>query len=128
MTLGAWRNAARSASAKRGRIGVQFALVNGRFLVTMQKLDGIFDGEDVIGLLLIHFVEDGGERGGFAGAGGAGDEDDAVAQLHDFLRTSGGRFSSAKPGILSGMTRMTMAQLPRWRKILTRKRPTPASP
>src|SRR5260370_36032683 len=33
-----------------------------------------------------------------------------------------GRLRSSKLGILSGMTRMTMAQLPRWRKMLTRKR------
>src|SRR2546429_6060193 len=39
-----------------------------------------------------------------------------------------GKFNSANPGILSGMTRMTMAQLPRCLKTFRRKRATPASP
>ena len=71
--------------SETGSVGVEFALVDGALFVAMQKLDGVFDGEDVKGLFLIHFVEDGGEGGRFAGAGRAGDEDDAVAQLHDFL-------------------------------------------
>ena len=34
------------------RVAVQLALVNRALLVVVQKLDGIFDGEDVVGLLL----------------------------------------------------------------------------
>ena len=36
------------------------------------------------GLFVVHFVEDRGECGGFAGARGAGDQHDAVAQGADF--------------------------------------------
>src|SRR6266853_1982575 len=50
----------------------------------MQKLDGIFNGEDVIGLVLIHFVEDGSEGRRLAGARRAGYQDNAVAQFHNF--------------------------------------------
>ncbi len=31
------------------------------FLVTMKKLDGVLNREDVVGLLLVHPVEDGRE-------------------------------------------------------------------
>src|ERR1700733_5690652 len=51
----------------------------------MQKLDRVFDREDVKGFLLIHFVEDGGESGRFAGAGRAGDQYNAIPDIHNFL-------------------------------------------
>jgi len=38
----------------------------------------IFDGEYVVGLLFVHFVENGRERGGFSGAGRASNEHDAI--------------------------------------------------
>ena len=40
----------------------------------------------MVGLLGIHFVEDGGECGRFAGASRSSDQDDAGAQLDDFLQ------------------------------------------
>src|ERR1700693_649088 len=57
--------------------------------MSMQKLDWIFDGKNVKGFLLIHFVEDGSECGGFAGAGGAGDQYDAIADINNFLERLG---------------------------------------
>ena len=42
------------------------------------ELDGIFDGDDVVDRV-VEFVEGGVERGGFAGAGGAGHQDAARA-------------------------------------------------
>src|SRR2546427_1435378 len=42
-------------------VGMQFALMDSRFLVAMQELDGVLDGEDVIGLVFVHLVENGGE-------------------------------------------------------------------
>ena len=63
--------------------------MDGRFLMTMQKLDGIFDGEYVVGLLFVHFVENGRERGGFSGAGRAGDEYDAIPQINDLFQRDG---------------------------------------
>src|SRR6266852_2455702 len=86
-----WRLAQRRAQGQRKsrRVGMQFALMDGRFLMTMQKLDGIFDGEYVVGLLFVHFVENGRERGGFSGAGRAGDEYDAVPQINDLFQRGG---------------------------------------
>src|ERR1700737_304635 len=63
--------------------------MNRSFLMAVQKLDGILNGEDVIGLFRVHFVDDGGERGGFARAGGPGHENDAIFQMHDFFETGG---------------------------------------
>src|SRR5258705_8210382 len=83
--FGSLTECAAKRSRKRRRIAVEFALVNGRFFVAMEKFDGVFNGEDVEGFFLVHSVDDGGKSGGFAGAGGAGDEDDAVAQAGDFL-------------------------------------------
>ena len=40
----------------------------------------------------------------------------------NFSASCGGKFSAFKSGMELGITRMTMAQLPRWVKIFTRKR------
>src|ERR1700675_3194262 len=63
--------------------------MNGAFFVPMQKLDGIFNGEDVESFLLIHFVEDGGECGRFARTGGPGDQYDAIPDINNFLERLG---------------------------------------
>src|ERR1700675_36286 len=57
--------------------------------MAMQKLDRIFNGEDVKGFLLIHFVEDGSEGRGFAGASWAGDQYDAIPDINNFLERLG---------------------------------------
>src|SRR5256885_6994667 len=66
---------------------MQFALMDGRLLVTMKKLDRVFNGEDVVSLLRVHFVEDGGESGRLAGTGWPSHKHDAVAQIDDFLQS-----------------------------------------
>src|SRR5258708_16042311 len=48
----------------------------------MQELYGIFDGEHVIGLLFINFVDDSRQRGRLAGAGRARHQHDSIAQLY----------------------------------------------
>lgn len=40
--------------------------------------DGMFDGDDVAGLSLVHLVDEGSHGGGFAAASGAADENQAV--------------------------------------------------
>ena len=45
------------------RVAVKLALVYGRLLMVVRKLDRIFDGQDVNGSLLIHAVDDGRKRG-----------------------------------------------------------------
>src|ERR1700692_2480348 len=55
----------------------------------MQKLDRIFNGQDVKGLVLIHLVDDGRECGRFAGTSGAGDQHDAIPDINNFLERLG---------------------------------------
>ena len=80
ITFGACRSDALSASGERRRVAVQLALMDGRLLVVMQELDRILDGEDVLGPGLVDQIDDRGERRGLAGAGRAGDQDDAVLE------------------------------------------------
>jgi hypothetical protein len=42
--------------------------------------------------------------------------------------TTGGSPSCSSVGISNGITRMTIMKLPRWRRMFTRNRPTPARP
>jgi len=60
--------------------------MDGRFLVTMKEFDGVFNGEDMVGLLLIHLVEDGRESGGFPGTCRPRDKHNALPQIHNFLQ------------------------------------------
>ena len=66
---------------ERRRVGVQLALMHGALLVRMQELDRILDGEDVLGARLVDQVDDGSQRGRFAGPRWTGDEHDAVLEL-----------------------------------------------
>src|SRR5262245_57685254 len=66
---------------------MQFALMNCGLLVAVEELDGIFDGQNVIGLFFIHLVEDRGERGGLARYSGAGNQHDPVSQVDDFMKS-----------------------------------------
>src|SRR5258705_9453053 len=68
---------------------MQLALVDSCLLVAMQKFDGIFDGQDVIRLLLVHLVQNRGKTRGLSGAGWAGDQYNAISQLHDLLQRCG---------------------------------------
>src|SRR5215472_3888159 len=63
-------------------------------LMWMQKLDGVFDGDDVMCLLFIDLVEDRCERGGFAASSGACDENNSASQIRSFanLRRQAERF------------------------------------
>src|SRR5580698_9916701 len=63
---------------ERVRIGVHFALIDQALFVVMQEFDGVFNGDHVLFMLVIDFVEHGGEGGGFTGTGGAGDEHQAA--------------------------------------------------
>ena len=58
-------------------------------LVAVQKFDGVFDGDDVIGAGGVDAVDHGGQRGRFTGTGGAGDEHQPAllfANLFDDVR------------------------------------------
>src|SRR6185503_15506271 len=68
---------------KVSRVVSDFTLVDRRAFVQVKVLDWILDGDDVVILLLVDDVDDGGLRGALAGAGWASHEDKAVAQLGD---------------------------------------------
>ncbi len=59
-------------------VNFDFALVDEAALVTVQKLDGVLDGDEVVGAIGVDAVDHGGERGGLAGTGSAGDEHQAA--------------------------------------------------
>ena len=52
----------------------------------MHVLDGVFDGDDVVGAGLVEVGDHRGEGGGLAGANGAGDEDEAVMVGEEFVQ------------------------------------------
>ena len=54
-------------------------------LVAVDELDGFLDRDDVAVEVDVDVVEQRGERGGLAGAGGAGDEHEAGAHVAEFL-------------------------------------------
>ena len=85
MTLGAWRRAARRARAK-----VWVSLPTSRWLMVDLLCGCRYSiGSSMVmmwkALSLVDLVDDGGEGRGLAGAGGAGDEHDAVALVGDLV-------------------------------------------
>ncbi len=82
--LGRLAHGRAQSMGKARRIAVQFALVDRRALVIVQKLDGIFDGDDVVVLLLIDAIQKHRKGRRLARAGRAGHEHDAITQLGDF--------------------------------------------
>src|SRR3984893_5109876 len=59
-------------------VDLDLALVDEAALVAVQKLDGVLDGDEVVGAVGVDAVDHGGERGGFTGTGGASDEHQAA--------------------------------------------------
>src|SRR5882757_6786964 len=75
--------------------------MNGCFFVAMQELDGILNSDNMEGLLHIHFVDYGGEGGGFAGAGWASHQNDTVFDVNYFFE-SGREFQVIEAGNFVG--------------------------
>src|SRR5215469_6624301 len=55
-----------------------FALIDETLFVAVQELDGVFDGDEVVGAGSVDAVNDGREGGGFTGTGGSGDKHEAA--------------------------------------------------
>ena len=88
-TSGSSRSAARSAALKDRGVRPHLALVHQAALVVVHELDRVLDGDDVVVPVAVHVVDQGGERGRLARAGGAGDEHEPLreeAQVEDRLR------------------------------------------
>ena len=78
--MGAWRSAARKPLAKVSKYA-QLPLAEGGLIVGMDIFDGVFQGYHVHRLTGVDLFENGGQGGGLAGAGGAGEKDQAVLQI-----------------------------------------------
>src|ERR1700686_1187663 len=49
-----------------------FALINKAFLVAVQELDRVFDGDEMVGTIGVDAIDHGREGGGLTGTSGAG--------------------------------------------------------
>ena len=108
-TSGSSRSAARSASVKRLRVGVQLALVDDAVLVRVQELDRVFDREDVVVALAVDLVDHRGQRRRLARAGRARSRAPGRAACRRSCSTTGGRPSCLNDLISYGMRRKTAA-------------------
>src|ERR1700735_323118 len=66
-----------------GSVRADFYLLDDAVNVFVLVLDGIFDGENVPGFILIDFVNDRGERGGFGGACGTADQHKSARKVSE---------------------------------------------
>ncbi len=72
-----------------GRVGADLALVDDALVVRVQELDRVLDREDVLLALAVDHVQHRGQRGRLAGAGRAGDEDEAARLAGELLQDGG---------------------------------------
>jgi hypothetical protein len=91
------------------------ALGDNAFFVVVNELDRFLDGDDVAAEVGIDVIEQGGEGGGLAGAGGAGDEDETAAEVAEFF-DDGGNAELLERGDLVGMIRKTAPKPNCWRR------------
>ena len=59
-------------------VGMHLALVHQAILVRVDEFDRVLDGDDVLVAVAVDLVDHGRQRGGFAGSGRAGDQDQAA--------------------------------------------------
>ena len=67
-----------------GSVAANFDLLHDGLQVGVMVFDGVFNGHDVIAAAVVDVVDERGECGGLAAAGGAGDEDEALATVGQF--------------------------------------------
>lgn len=77
------------AVGKGGGVGGDFPLGDDAFFVAVDEFDGLLDGDDVLVVVAIDVVDEGGKGGRFSGASGAGDEDEAGAHVAEFFNNLG---------------------------------------
>jgi len=105
---------------------VKLALVHGGILVPVKEFYGIFNRHDVVVLRFVDQIDDRRQRRALSAPGWTGNQHDAVldlGNLHQLL----GQVKVFKLWVFAGMTRMTMACVPRCLKIFTRKRQSPGA-
>jgi hypothetical protein len=65
------------------------AVDDGGLLAGVDEFDGVLDGDDMAGEVVVDVVDHRRERRGLAGAGGAGDDDEALVKVAEFLQRLG---------------------------------------
>jgi len=98
MTFGGLTQRSPQRRRERRRIAVQLALVDRGLLVLMQKLNRIFNREDMFGARLVDQVDDGRQRRRLPRSGRTGHEHDAVLER----RGVGERRGKVQPPRASG--------------------------
>src|SRR6187397_2969577 len=93
----------------------------------MQELNRVLDGDNVLMKSSIDVMHHGSHGGALAAPAPASDQHHSALRLGDAWRMSG-RARDARVGTVNGMTRMTIMNDERWRRMFTRKRPTPGMP
>src|SRR5437764_3649974 len=68
-----------------GGVDFDFALIDEAFFIAVQELDGVFDGDDVVGAGGVEAVDDACESIGLTGTGGSGDEHEAALLFANFV-------------------------------------------
>src|SRR5436190_2094377 len=71
--------------AERARVDAHFSVVDQAALRLVHELDRVLDRDDVVLAVLVGVVDDGGQRGGLAGAGRPRHQDQALVQHGRFL-------------------------------------------
>ena len=74
---------------ERLRVLADFAVHDDRLLHRVHELDRILDRDDVLGEVRIDVVDHRRERSGLAAAGRAGDDDEALIEMAEFLQRLG---------------------------------------
>jgi hypothetical protein len=69
------------AAGERRHVLAEFALLDDALVALEGVLDGVLERDDVLAVALVHRLDHGGERGGLARAGVAGDEHQAARQV-----------------------------------------------
>jgi len=70
-------------------VDVDLALGDDALLVAVEELDGVLDGDDVVGLVLVDVVDHRGQRRRLAATGGPGDQNQAAGDQGDLLEHLG---------------------------------------
>ena len=74
---------------KAGYIHAHLALVDQRFFALIDVLDGVLDGQDMLGAALVDMLDHRRQRRGFAAAGGTGDQDQTARLVRHLLQHGG---------------------------------------
>ena len=101
--VGVLAQGAAQGGREGARVAADFALVDEAAGRGVQVFDGVLDGDDVIAPVLVGVADHGGQGGGLARAGGAGDEHEPPGPQGQFGQQVGQRkFGQARHGLGNG--------------------------